>query len=156
MRPAAFYFPSPNARSDSQLAGLARFTYGELRPVILSTARAIDTLERFAGIAVENPQQTTVTDTISGVHNLRATRAGCGRNSMAKAEINGPTKNASDYGYQTECRIALEASFSKLIEEAVKSGWPKQQVTYSLMIMAAQELSTMKRQEPPNEIAPPA
>jgi hypothetical protein len=66
---------------------------------------------------------------------------------MAKAKINGPTKEPFDPTYQSECRFALEPSFFRLIDEAVKSGWPKQQVAYALMVMAARELSEKSKGE---------
>jgi len=60
---------------------------------------------------------------------------------MAKAKINAPTKDPFDPGYHLECEFALDPSFSKLIEEAVASGWPPRQVAYALMLMAARKLS---------------
>ena len=74
---------------------------------------------------------------------------------MPQAKINSPKNDATDYAYQAECRMALAPSFSKLIEEAVKSGWPRQQVAYGLMVMAARELSAMEHQDLSNAIEPP-
>ena len=60
---------------------------------------------------------------------------------MAKAKINRPTKEPSDPAYHVECEFALEPSFSKLVDEAVTSGWSARQVAYTLMVMAARTLT---------------
>lgn len=59
---------------------------------------------------------------------------------MAKAAINPPTCPTTDPAYHTECRFALEPSFTGLIRLAEKAGWERQQVTYSLMMLAAEAL----------------
>jgi hypothetical protein len=65
---------------------------------------------------------------------------------MAKNKIKGPTRNPSDHEYQTECQMALEPSLSYLVDAAVKSGWPKRQATYALMVMAAKELTGLEKE----------
>jgi hypothetical protein len=59
---------------------------------------------------------------------------------MAKAAINPPTCLITDPTYLTECRFALEPSFTGLVRLAEKAGWDRQQVTYSLMMLAAEAL----------------
>jgi hypothetical protein len=59
---------------------------------------------------------------------------------MAKAAINPPNCVITDPDYLTQCRFALEPSFTGLVRLAEKAGWDRQQVTYSLMMLAAEAL----------------
>jgi hypothetical protein len=59
---------------------------------------------------------------------------------MAKAAINPPTCPITDPAYHTECRFALEPSFTGLVRLAEKAGWDRQQATYSIMMLAAEAL----------------
>lgn len=59
---------------------------------------------------------------------------------MAKAAINPPNCVITDPHYLVECRFALEPSFSGLVRLAEKAGWDRQQVTYSLMMLAAEAI----------------
>jgi len=59
---------------------------------------------------------------------------------VAKAAINPPNCVITDPHYLVECRFALEPSFSGLVRLAEKAGWDRQQVTYSLMMLAAEAI----------------
>jgi hypothetical protein len=59
---------------------------------------------------------------------------------VAKAAINPPNCIPTDPRYLVECRFALEPSFTGLVRLAEKAGWDRQQVTYSLMMLAAEAL----------------
>jgi len=67
------------------------------------------------------------------------------KNSMARARINCPTKDPSDPGYQAECEFALEPSVSKLVDEAMASGWQLSRIARAIMLIAAQGLSSSEQ-----------
>jgi hypothetical protein len=80
-------------------------------------------------------------------------RAGGGRGvtRMGKPRINAPARPLSDPGYCNECQFALEPSFTRLHEEAVKAGWEDRQVVYALMLLAARSLGNMEQAGAPEE-----
>lgn len=56
---------------------------------------------------------------------------------MTKARINGPQDALSLTRYRQECRQAIEPSFESLIAAAAKAGWDRQELAYTLLVLAA-------------------
>ena len=56
---------------------------------------------------------------------------------MTKARINGPQDALSLPRYRQECRQAIEPSFESLIAAAAKAGWDRQELAYTLLVLAA-------------------
>ena len=63
------------------------------------------------------------------------------------AKIAPPTHSSTDFAYETECKEVLAPQLLGLIEAAEAAGWDRRKAAYTLMFLAAQQLS--KAAEPP-------
>lgn len=51
--------------------------------------------------------------------------------------VDKPTNAFHHFGYEAECREALKPHLEAIIDLAVKAGWDRRTVCYSLMYVAA-------------------
>jgi hypothetical protein len=57
------------------------------------------------------------------------------------AKIASPTLPMTDFAYEAECKVALGPPLLSLLEAAETAGWDRRKAAYTLMFLAAQQLS---------------
>jgi len=60
------------------------------------------------------------------------------------AKIAPPTHSRTDFAYETECKEVLAPQLSGLLEAAEAAGWDRRKAAYTLMFLAARQLSDIK------------
>lgn len=55
-----------------------------------------------------------------------------------------PTHPRTDFAYETECKEVLAPQLSGLLEAAESAGWDRRKAAYTIMFLAAKELSDKK------------
>jgi hypothetical protein len=57
--------------------------------------------------------------------------------------VDKPSTAIRDFGHEAECREAMKPHLEAMIDLAVKAGWDRRTVTYSLMYLAAKTASPL-------------
>ncbi|WP_348629866.1 hypothetical protein [Mesorhizobium sp. M7D.F.Ca.US.004.03.1.1] len=58
------------------------------------------------------------------------------------AQIASPTHSTTDFAYETECKEVLAPQLLGLLEAAEAAGWNRRKAAYTLMFLAAKQLSS--------------
>jgi len=62
------------------------------------------------------------------------------------ARIAPPTHSRTDFAYETECKEVLASQLAALLQEAEAAGWDRRKAAYTIMYLAARQLSDKKEE----------
>jgi uncharacterized Ntn-hydrolase superfamily protein len=57
------------------------------------------------------------------------------------AKIASPPRSKTDFAYETECKEVLSPQLLGLLEAAEAAGWDRRKAAYTIMFLAAKQLS---------------